>query len=411
MEWATTPSGSGVAHAQMRARNMGLVLRQLYTVGDRSRAELAEATGLSKATLTSVIAELVDRRLVSEGKPHRSGGVGRPGIHVSCAGSWVCGVGVEFNLDYVTIAVADLSGAVENAVIAVPDDAADPHATVRQVAELLNGVLADLRAEGRWVAGITVAVPGSVDYETDSVRYIANLRWHDVPLLAELRALLDGEHVPPLGIENDAKLSALAAQRVLGSEIRDLMYLTGGTGVGAGIIMDGRLVRGWQGLSGEVGHLPMDPQGKLCICGRRGCWETLVGFQALVDAVPGGLAQDRRRPILERIQELVRLDQQGDERIRHGIEAVRAHLLDGLAILVEVLSPQLIVMGGYFAFFPDSLVTPLSEELTRGRVTRESEVRVVASSLGLHAAARGGAVAALERVLHDPSSVPAASER
>src|SRR5699024_3025278 len=134
-------------------------------------------------------------------------------------------------------------------------------------------------------AGGPVRPPGPDGYDGAVVRFASNLGWADVPLGEELARRLGLDH-PVLSLENDAKLSALAeAPRLARRGIVDLVYLTGDQGVGAGIIAGGRLIRGWSGFSGEVGHIGVDSAGELCRCGRRGCWETLVGLDDVVAAL------------------------------------------------------------------------------------------------------------------------------
>jgi predicted NBD/HSP70 family sugar kinase len=210
-----------------------------------------------------------------------------------------------------------------------------------------------------------------VDYAGASVRFASNLGWSDVPLGRELERRL-GEDLPPLALENDAKLSALAeAPRLARQGIADLVYLTGDIGVGAGIISGGRLIRGWSGFSGEVGHIGLDPAGARCRCGRRGCWETLVGF----DTVLAGLDEDDparsgHLPMQERLRRLRTLLEAGDARLEERFRALPEDLVRGAGVLVDVLNPQAIVLGGYFGAFADRLVRPVQEAPGRGERVR-----------------------------------------
>ena len=428
----TTPVG----HAAMRSANLSLLLRHLHTRGGRSRATLAQETGLSKAAVTSLIHDLAERGLVQEGKVERRGTVGRPGTEVRLAGRHVAGIGFELNVDYLAVCLRDLTGEVRfTSSVPMPyvdgpsadgpgaDSAGSdgpgaegttsdgrsypPGLVLDGVAEQLTAALRVAAGEGLWVAGITVAPPGPVDYEGAAVRFASNLGWADVPLGAELAARLGPDH-PPLALENDAKLSALAeAPRLARRGITDLVYVTGDIGVGAGIIADGRLIRGWSGFSGEVGHIGLDPAGERCRCGRRGCWETMVGFDAVLAVLDeDDPARSGRLPMLERLARIRELLEADDPHLHARFTTLVDDLVRGVGVLADVLNPQAIVLGGYFGHFADLLVGPVQSALDARLLAADGRVEVSGSVLGLEAAAAGGAAVSLERVLDDPLLAP-----
>lgn len=399
-----------VDQSQMRAANMALILRHLRTYGGRSRARLATETGLSKAAMSSLIADLVARGLVREGSPDRDGSVGRPGLMVSVDGGKVCGIGVEINVDYIALTAVDLAGTVIResttpiAAASLPVDV-----VLDRVAGIIGRVLASVRDAGLSVVAITVAPPGVIDYEAGSVRFAPNLGWRAVPVLAELRRRLEAD-VPPIHVENDAKLAAVAEYASYAPQgVEDLLFLTGEVGVGAGIVAGGRLIRGWSGFSGEVGHLPLDPEGRPCNCGRTGCWETIVGLAALLRlaASPGDEVSDPGRPLEDRLLLLRRRADDGDARTLAALETITGHLAKGLSILVDVLNPKVVVLGGYFAFFADQILDPLDAALAERRMDGGSSVRLAVSTLGIASASVGGALVAIEDVFTDPTIVAA----
>lgn len=404
---AAAPNGR-VAQAEMRSANMGLILRHLRTQGGRSRARLAQETGLSKATTSSLVADLAARGLVREGDPVRGGAVGRPGTTVSLDGALVTGIGVELGVDYAVFTAVTLSGTVVREQVSPLDVAHLPlDVVLDRTATQLNRMVASLRAAHTEVAGITVSPPGIIDYSSGSLRFAPNLGWRNVPLASEYARRLDSP-TPPIRLENDAKLAALAEYvRFATQGVKDLVYLTGEVGVGAGIISDGRLVRGWSGYSGEVGHLQLDPGQRPCNCGRRGCWETVVGLAAFLElaAPEGDSLRDPVRPIEDRLYELRTRADAGDGATLHALTTIADHLATGLSLLVDVLNPEVIVLGGYFAFFADLLTPAVDERLRARRLDDGSLARLETSELGLMAAARGGAVLALEDVFADPTTI------
>jgi len=393
--------------AAMRRNNTSLILRHLRDHGGRSRATLATETGLAKSTMTTLIADLVAWGLVKEGEAARAGAPGRPGLVVSLDGRDVCGIGLEINVDYLCLVAVDLGGRVIRETTTPIDAASSPAAqTIERVGEILVGVLEPLRAAGIRTAGITLAAPGFTDNRTGQVRLAPNLGWRDVPLADEVSRLV-GPGAPPVHAENDAKLGAVAElAQVAGSGVDDLLYITGDVGVGGGIITGGRLLRGANGFAGEIGHMPLDPGMGACACGRRGCWETMVGLAPFLRLVadeddPVRMSQ---RPLQERLHELRRRAGEGDERTVRALAQIAQGLGTGVSILADVLNPRRIVLGGYFAWFPQELITPVADLLVARRLNVEGHTpTVVGSQLGLASAARGGAHYSLEAVFSNPT--------
>lgn len=414
-----TPTGR-VAQAEMRAANMGVLLRHLRRHGGRSRARLAEETGLSKATTSSLVTDLAQRGLVREGDTVRAGGVGRPGTTVTLDGAAVTGIGLELSVDYAAYTAVTLGGAVVRERVAPLDVARlGPDAVLDRTAAHLTTMIDSLREAGAIVVGITVAPPGIIDYATGTLRFAPNLGWRNIALLDAYAARL-GPGAPPVRLENDANLAAVAEyEHYRDQGIDDLLHLTGEVGVGAGIISSGRLMRGWSGFSGEVGHLNLDPEQRPCNCGRRGCWETVVGLNAFLDlAVPADdPLHDPGRALEDRLLTLQSRAAKGDARVLDALATIVDRLASGLSILVDVLNPRVIVLGGYYSFFGETIIGPLSERLDARRLDPGSGVLLAPSHLGFMATARGGALLALEDVFETPTlvappaSAPAAAPR
>ena len=395
-------------HGTVRRNNLSLIVRTLRDGGPTSRARLAAETGLNKATVSSLVAELVERGLVDEGEMQRAGVVGRPGQMVGLNGSRVCGIGLEVNVDYLAVVVLNLRGDVLVSRRLALDV---PTAGVDQVLEAMTGLLAEiiaqLEADGTAVAGVTVAIPGLMDVDRGVLTYAPNFGWRDVPLADSLRESLARNDFA-IRVDNDANLSALA-EYADGADAgtSDLVYLTGEVGVGGGVIVGGELLRGADGFSGEVGHMPLDPEGHLCGCGRRGCWETMVGLGALLRTVAA--ADDPvRNPELDLEQRLELLHDRAatsDPATLDALERIGRGLGVGASILVNVFNPGVIVLGGYFAVLGEFLLAPMAKELA-DRVLAGAPCRVSLSQLGFTAAARGGAHVALDAILGDPTLVP-----
>ncbi len=398
------PTSQPADQAAVRRSNLALVLRHLG----------ARGTGLNKATVSSLVAELVERGLVREGEPHRAGSVGRPGRGVELDGRRVGGIGVEINVDYLTALVLDLTKTVLfEQRVALDVQALPPEEVLDAVAELTSRAVRECARRGVLPVGVTIAIPALVDVEGGVVAFAPNLHWRDVPVVRGMTDRLAGllaRYPMPVRMANDANLGALGEYAMGGvAGTPDLVYLAGEIGVGGGVIVGGRLLGGAEGFSGEIGHIQLDPAGPDCGCGRRGCWETLVGMAGMLR-----LAADADDPVsdpsldLEQRMDMIRRRAEtGDRRTLDALGKVGAGLGVGASILINVFNPGVVVLGGYFASLGPFLLGPMTAEL-RARVIAPDigGCRVELSRLGFAAASRGGANVALEAVLDDPALVP-----
>jgi predicted NBD/HSP70 family sugar kinase len=393
--------------SSIRPGNLGTVLRLLRDSGPRSRARIATETGLPKATVSSLIGELVELGLVREGAAEREGAIGRPGLAVEIDGRAICGIGVEINVDYLSVIALDLRGEVlAERRLAVDVRGSGPEPVLDSTAQLVTETVAALGKRGIRAVGVTMAAPGAIDLQRGVVEFASNIGWRDVAAVTGLRRRL-GPDAPPVLLENDAKLGAIAESVVASAAgTYDLVCLTGETGVGAGIIANGQLLRGIGGFAGEIGHMDLTRSDDPCSCGRRGCWETVVGLAPLLNAAadPDDPVRDPSVDLEQRLTQLIGRAEAGDQRTLAALDRLATGLGPGVALLMNLLNPRLIVLGGHFAHLGGYLID---------RVTRDVPERVLApdaggceialSTLGFTAAARGGALLALDAVYQDPA--------
>ena len=400
--------GGPADQASVRRSNLGLVLRRLRA-GPRSRARIAQETGLNKATVSSLVTELVARGLVCEQGVDRAGAVGRPGVLVELAGGRACGIGVVVEVDFLACLVLDLRGEVlvdRREAVDVP--ALGPERALDEVARLVAGAVEEVTGQGATPVGLAVALPGLVDSVAGVATLAPNLDWYGVPVVDGLRARL--EDAFPIRVENDANLSAIA-EWAMGADAgaTHLVALSGEVGVGGGVVVAGQLLRGASGFSGEVGHVPIGDAEATCGCGRSGCWETTVGLGALLrDAAdPGDPVRDPTRDLATRLAEVERRARAGDARTLEALHRVGVSLGAGVALLINVFNPQVVVLGGYFAVLGRFLMDALTAEVhARVLAPDAAGARISLSQLGFTAAVRGGAHVVLDEVFADPTLVP-----
>jgi predicted NBD/HSP70 family sugar kinase len=244
-----------------------------------------------------------------------------------------------------------------------------------------------------------VAIVGIVRRDDGFVSMAPNLGWTDVPLGSRLARALGTDG--PISIANEADLGALAEHRrgaAMGHD--NVLFISGEVGVGGGLIVDGRPLTGVAGYGGEVGHLPVNPTGAACRCGSSGCWETEIGEGALL--LLAGHPPEGGRSEVEAVLDEARA---GSPAAIGALDTVGRWLGVGLAGLVNVLNPQLIVLGGLFGRIHPFVTATVRAELDHRALPASSRlVRVVPATLGVDAPLIGAAELAFEPFLADPAT-------
>ncbi len=360
--------------SDVRRHHLALVLRSLIDGGPRSRAVLAQEIGLTKGTVSSLVADLLERDLVEELATARDGRVGRPSTDVSATGRGIGGLGLAIDVDVVAATVMDLTGEIRAHRQHRADNAASGSGPViERLRTVTIDALADAEAQGMRCIGGTLAVPGLVDPATGTLFVAPNLHWFD----ADLAAAVDRIGLPDqfaVTFDNEANLGALAELRHgAGRGLSSFVYVSGGRGIGAGIVLDGRLVRGGHGFAGELGHLAVDPDGRPCTCGATGCLETIAGLRSNADD-----------------------------------DTVARALAIALRSVVHLIDPEAVVLGGTFADRGKDFADTVRAQLNTAVLgARWSPYEVLPSQLATDAALVGAAAVALDTVLADPTVVPA----
>jgi predicted NBD/HSP70 family sugar kinase len=398
---APTRADERADQTTVRRANLGMVLRHVADRGPCSRAAVATGTGLTRGTVSSLVAELIELGLVRESDaPVGPRGIGRPGIAIELAGT-VAAVGLEVNVDYLVACVEDVRGEVRFERRIEGDNrgaAAGP--VLDRVAELAREALSAAADEGVRVAGIGAAVPGLVQTSTGMLVRAPNLGWSEVRLADELERRLG---VPSrIWVDNEANLAAVAEHWLgVARGLESFLLVFGEIGVGGGIFVGGELFRGAHGYSGELGHVTVDPGGDRCACGSRGCLETIVGQEAIARRAGLDLSGlGRSRPLTD---ELVKHARAGDPATLAALDHAGATLGVALASSINLLDLECVVLGGAYGplapWLGDAVTRSLRERVLSGRW---STCEVRASRLAEGAAVRGAAAQTIRSVLADP---------
>jgi predicted NBD/HSP70 family sugar kinase len=388
----------------VRRHNLGVVLRHVSEHGPRSRATIALETGLNKTTVSSLVTELIGLDLLVERGLDYRGTVGRPGQVVELSSSGVVALGVEINVDYLAVRALDLTGKERHRALEARDNRRVSGTEVLEhVAALVEDALAAVQEAGLRPVGATVGLPGLVDADRGVLLVAPNLGWRDVPVVDDLNRRL-GDPGFPVMADNEANLAALAELwEGTARGMSDVLYVSGEIGVGAGLIVRGELFRGSRGFGGEFGHMTLDRGGRPCACGSRGCLETLVGLEALLE-LAGLPAMGPTGGAAGPVRELVERAGKGDERALGALEEAGRWLGVGIASAANLLNFQAVVLGGFFGQLAPWLAAPVADELEAHLLgSAWATPRILPSTLGPGAAVRGAAASSLRRIFADPS--------
>ncbi|PZN08995.1 MAG: ROK family transcriptional regulator [Bacillota bacterium] len=387
----------------LRLHNRTLIL-SLLRERPMSRSELARQAGLALPTVSRLVDQLIHDGLVVEGKKQATGGRHATELRLRAEAGFV--LGAELGRDQIRVVLSDLQGQLRAQSERPRGETAEED--VAHLAAMAGALLDEAGIDARRLMGIGVGVPGPLDPAAGTVIQPPNFRgWSYVPL----RQLLQRRFRVPVWIENDANAGALA-EFVLGhSHVRNMVYVLADAGVGAGLVLQRQLYRG-AGGAGELGHCPVQRSGPRCPCGRRGCVEAIASTDAMVARYRGlvGRSGDDTAPAQD-FAALLAAEAAGDPRARAVLDRGGRALGAGLALLANLLHPEVIVLGGRSVQSP-SFLAAAQRELRRRRFGT-GEVMVTTTRLGRANVARGAALLALQGLFQSPftaSFAPGADE-
>ena len=393
---------SGQDLQNLRAGNLWVLLSAVRQHGPLTRNDLAQITGLAPSSVTRLIRELEQLGLVMQtGKGESSGGR-QPSLVVADPAA-----GLVVSLD---LSGRNLRGGVFDAAnnlikfVDHPFHGLGPQAVEMQIRNMVKDLLAEPAAHDLPLLGIGVSLPGAVDMQTGDVRDSYNLRLHNYPL----RRILSAEFALPVYIEHDASVAALAEHYYgAGRDLPHLIYILVSTGIGSGILINGQIYRGESGMSGEFGHIILDPAGQMCVCGKLGCLEALAAAPAILTSARWMASHGRsellstlssdepQRITLEIVAQAARL---GDGIAGEILAKSATHLAQGIATYASLFDISHMVVGGEVAELGDVYFDPLRQSLERFR--RENlRIEIIPAELKQDTFLRGISMLTLQEVL------------
>lgn len=398
--------------ALVRQINLSVIMHHLREHAPISRAGLAEMTGLNKTTVSSLVRELIDRQFVREvgyESPESRQGAGRLAMLLTLDPAAGYIVSAEIGVDFLLVVCTNFAPEIiwRHKETIRPD--MGQQFIIERLLTLLRQAVEVGKASCNTLLGVAVGLHGLVDQSTGTLLFAPNLAWENVPF----RKILQEFSPAPIVIDNEANLAALGEHYFgVAQGYNEVLYVTASVGLGGGIVHGGQVFSGVTGVGAEFGHMTMDPDGELCNCGNRGCWETQVSQRALYRYIRRGIGQGREtllnqlsggNPAAITVPMVVEAASQGDALALEALNQIGHDLGIGLASLVNALNPELVVFGGVLSLAAEYILPAVEEELKRRalRWNREA-MRVVVTELGLDACVLGGVARVFQVILAEP---------
>jgi predicted NBD/HSP70 family sugar kinase len=336
---------------------------------------------------------LLAGKLVTEAGPANRASAGRPPVGLVLSKRGPAGLGLDVKGDHLAACVVDLTGTVRHLAFQPGDQTGRPADDVlADLARLGRGAIAAVAADDLTVAGATLAVPGLIG-AGGIVKLAPYVGWRDVPARDRLREAMD----LPVSVDNEANLAALGELYTADDRDASFVYVSGESGLGAGIVLGGRLMRGARGWSGQLGHVSVDPRGRMCRCGSRGCVEAYASLDAILRAEPVTTSAAASAT------EISALADAGAPKTLAALHKAATALGIALSGLVNVLDIDTILLGSSYAVLASWLIEDVQAEINqRVLTTAWSTVDVRPAILGPDAAVIGAALTVIEEVRRNP---------
>lgn len=332
----------------VKKNNKALVLQIIMEKEMISRADIAQVSGLNKATVSLLVNELLEEELIFESGPGVSSGGRRPVIlHFNKEAGYT--IGIDIGVNYVLCVLTDLKGKIiieKNQVVN-----RTPYAGIMSIIQnMIQSLIDEMPSSKYGIVGIGVGVPGIVNKE-GTILLAPNLGWTNIQLKKELERLFPF----PIIIENEAKAGAVGEQQFgTGQDYQNIIYISAGIGIGAGIIFNKQLYQGKNGFSGEMGHMIIQMNGKQCNCGSRGCWEAYASEHALLEMA------DQKADSLE---SLIKLAEDGDQTALDLFEKIGNYLGFGINNIINTFNPEQVIIGNRLALAKEWVKEPIQNAI------------------------------------------------
>lgn len=399
--------------AFVRETNLSLVLKLIHNQSPLSRAQLAAITGLNKSTVSSLVDELLARKLVHE-TGSNNGGTGRPATLLEIDPTAGGIIGVELGVDFVSVALTDILGNILWRRREDADPSEDQDKMINQTLRIVKDAITAAKRKDYKLLGLGLATPGTVDLDEGVLIFAPNLHWRNVPF----GRIFGDQTKLRIFVENDANAAAIA-EHLFGTarQTQDFLFVFAGVGIGGGLFLNGKLYRGKNGYAGEIGHSPImaEPFQNVCHCGNRGCWETYANQYSIIQRVQARLEVKRSSIIPQLMAEqnsplnIALVKQAADAGDREAIdsfaEAGQA-MGQGFAGLINIFNPEKIILGGPLSIAGEYLLPAIKETVDRHALPEiDKLVEILLSPFGADASLIGAIAIVADDVLSHPVNI------
>ncbi|MBM7621566.1 putative NBD/HSP70 family sugar kinase [Bacillus tianshenii] len=367
----------------IRQLNRKIILQQIMQHKSISRAEIAKSTGLNKATVSSQIADMLGEGLLLEQHAEVSSG-GRKPIYLSFNGSCGYAIGVDIDVNSISIAATDIKGKIVAKEIHSIEDSGFL-AVEEKLKTIINKMRGTLPESKYGMIGIGIGVHGIVDND-QTIIFTPQHQWRNIDLKRSMESFFQ----VPVIIANNSNLCAVAEQ-VFSSESTNLACITTYSGIGMGIIIQGMLFQGFEGFSGEVGHMIIEPEGRTCTCGNKGCFEQYASEKVLLQEI-----RERIGRLDLPLEELHQIIEKGGAEVEEVIKNYTTHLAIGVNNIINILNPEKVIINCEIFSYHPAILEKVEKNLT-SIMNHRKELKI--STLGKNACMLGASASVIKDFL------------
>jgi predicted NBD/HSP70 family sugar kinase len=372
--------------------NKSIVFTYIGNNGPVSRAQISKETGLNKATVSTMVSELINDSFVYEIGAGQSSG-GRKPVLLYFNNLAGYSIGIDLGVNYLLAVLTDLSGNIIDEINR-PLKETEFDYVMNEIFSIIEALIAKVPESPYGIVGIGIGVPGMIDKE-ENVLFAPNLKWDQV----DMKQMIEKKFNIPTKIENEANAGCYGEQLYgAGKNIANLIYLSIGIGIGGGIIINNTLYTGSSGISGEMGHITIESNGKKCRCGNSGCWELYASESALLEESKAAGSFDGELSIETIINEA----RKGNRQVLHLLNNIGENIGIGLTNIINTFNPEMIIIGNRMAQLENWITNPINRMLSERLSTyHKNNTNIRFSSLGIYSSALGASSFSITKFLSE----------
>lgn len=378
-------------HLLLRQQNLTGILQLLYEQAPVSRIELSRLTGLNKATISSIVSELLSQNLVKELGESQHKRAGRREMFLDINPLYGSMISMEIGVGFISIICTDFAAEIlwkRRETF----DTTDSASILKAAVKLLKKAFKKAAEKCGQVLGIAIGIPGLVDEKSGKLLYAPNLKWKDI----ELQAYFQNYFNVPIFVDNEATFAALGESFFGAAKgYRNILYISAGIGIGGGLIINRQIYNGASGFASEFGHQTMDAAGIKCSCGNYGCWETQASqaalFRKIKDAIKSG-----KKTVLKKnsanitVQDIVDAARENDPVSLDSLNEIGNCLGIGIDSLIKVFDPEIVVFGGRLSLASEFLLPVIIDQIKTRELLHKNSTNIIKAGFGSDASLMGG---------------------